>query len=387
MKDYTSLNTKTKLGVLGGGQLGLMITQSAISYGLGIHVLDPDSHCSCRPFTNAFTQGSFRDEETVFNFGKDLDFITLEIEHVSVPALYRLEKKGVKVFPQARIVEMIQDKGLQKKFLQENGFATAPFYFLESRNEIHDYTHFLPAVLKSRKGGYDGKGVRQIRNTHEIKAVILENFPEGSCILETRADLVIEISVLVARNLAGEISVYDPVQMEFNPVANLVEFLIAPARISTEQKEKAQSLAKELIRKMDMVGLLAVEMFILKNGEIWINEMAPRPHNSGHHSIEACWTSQYEQLLRALLNLPLGHSGTRSPSVMVNLLGAEGYFGPPIYSGLEEVMQKEGVYVHLYGKQETKPMRKMGHITILGKELEKAYEEACTIRDIVTIIS
>lgn len=376
-----------RLGILGGGQLGLMMSQASISYGLGLYILDPDAHASARPFCHHFTQGSFSDEETVYQFGKDLDIITIEIEHVNIQALYRLEKEGIRIYPQPHILELIQDKGLQKQFLWDQGFPTAPFRFLETKAQILDYSDEFPGMLKSRKGGYDGKGVKSIQNLESAREIVKSSFPDGPSILEAWADMDLEISVIVARNFQGEVAVYDPVQMEFNPEANLVEFLKAPAPISEELRIRAQTLAKNIIEKLGMVGILAVEMFILKNGEIWINEMAPRPHNSGHHTIEACYTSQFDQVLRSILNLPLGNTGTRSPSVMVNVLGEPGHTGMVHFEGLEDILKLTGVYLHLYGKLETRPYRKMGHITLIDSDLEKAYSLAKKVKHIFKILS
>jgi 5-(carboxyamino)imidazole ribonucleotide synthase len=380
-------NLFLKVGILGGGQLGLMISQASISYGLGLYILDPDPQASARSFCSEFSQGSFSEEETVYHFGKNLDIITIEIEHVNIQALYRLEKIGVKVYPQPHIIELIQDKGLQKQFLLDQGFPTAPYYNLDSTKSLMEHAPYFPAMLKSRKGGYDGKGVKAIRSLRDAEWIIEGNFPDGPSILEQWADMEMEISVLVARNSRGEVEVYDPVQMEFNPEANLVEYLFSPAHISIDIASKAQSLARNIIEKLGMVGLLAVEMFVLKNGEIWVNEMAPRPHNSGHHTIEACYTSQFDQLIRAILDLPLGDTGIRSPSVMVNVLGEPGYSGSVDFIGLDGVLQKKGVYLHLYGKRETRPMRKMGHITILDKDWEKAYRLAKEVKNLFKIIS
>ena len=375
-----------KIGVLGGGQLGMMLCQAAITYGLELSILDPDSKASCSNYTSKFVQGEFKDEDTVFQFGKDLDVLTIEIEHVHVGALKRLEKKGVLVFPQPKVIELIQDKGLQKEFFIQNQIPTAPFKFLDSKKDIPHQENAFPFVLKSRKGGYDGKGVSLIKNQDDLGKFLQGTFPEGPMILEEMAEFEKEISIIVARNSKGEIEIYDPVEMEFNPEANLVEFLKSPAQISHEVNLKGRALAEKIITHLNMVGILAIEMFLLKNGELWINEMAPRPHNSGHQTIEANYSSQFDQLIRAILNLPLGSSKARSSSMMINLLGELGYAGPAVYQGIEEVLSMEGVYLHLYGKSETRPMRKMGHITILGEDQEKSKEKAHRIRNFFKII-
>ncbi len=382
----SEFNINTKVGILGGGQLGLMLSQAAISYGLELAILDPDPNAPARRFTSKFTLGSFQDEETVFNFGKDLEVLTIEIEQVNLQALVRLESLGVQVHPSSKVVGLIQDKGIQKQFLVDSEFPTAPFQYLATKLDLPKEAATFPVMLKARVGGYDGKGVKAIRNLVDSKEVLASPFFMGACIIEEIADFDKEISVIVARNRFGEIVSYDPVEMEFNPVANLVEFLRAPACISSETAQKAKNLAEKIIERLNMVGILAVEMFILKNGSLWVNEMAPRPHNSGHHTIEACMTSQFDQHLRAILDLPLGDASTRVPSVMMNVLGEAGYTGKARYIGFQEVLAHSGVFVHLYGKDQTKPMRKMGHITLLDFE-GGAYENAQIIQKSIKVIS
>jgi len=371
-----------KLGVLGGGQLGLMLCQAAMNYGLELYVMDPDRDASCSRYTSHFTRGSITDEDEVYEFGKRLDLITIEIENVSVAGLKRLEAEGIRVFPQPHIIEMIQDKGLQKLFFAEHKIPSAAFVFVDNRDSLHSWLGMLPAVMKSRRTGYDGRGVVKINKVADISG----GFDVPS-ILEETVHYTKEISVIVARNAAGQIETYDAVEMEFNPDANLVEFLIAPARISYTEEAMAKALAIRIIDELKMIGILAVEMFLTADGTVLVNELAPRPHNSGHHTIEANFTSQYDQHIRALLNFSLGTCTSRSNAVMVNLLGARGFSGKTAYTHLEEVIAMEGVYVHLYAKKETRFNRKMGHVTVVDSDLEKAYGKARFIQDNLKVIA
>ncbi len=360
-----------KLGVLGGGQLGKMLIQSAMDFGIELHVLDPDPNASCSNYCKHFSVGSFQDYDSVYQFGKNMDVVTIEIENVNVAALKQLATEGVAVYPQPEIIELIQDKGLQKQFFVQNAIPTAPFVFIHQKEELEKYTDSFPAIQKLRKAGYDGKGVFKINSAEDIA----KGFSEPS-ILEERIDFEKELAVIVARNAKGDITAYDVVEMEFSPTLNLVELLFSPAKITPEQEQNAKEIAMRVMDKLQMVGLLAVEMFLTKSGEILVNELAPRPHNSGHHTIEACVTSQYEQHLRAILNLPLGDTKLLQAAVMINILGDVGYTGPAKYIGLDAITADSQVHVHLYSKAITKPHRKMGHVTILDSELEKAIDKA-----------
>ncbi|MEN8928343.1 MAG: 5-(carboxyamino)imidazole ribonucleotide synthase [Flavobacteriales bacterium] len=371
----------TKLGILGGGQLGRMFIQSAMSYGTPIHILDPNPACPAANFCDSFTEGSFNDYDSVFEFGSGLDVLTIEIENVNTEALYQLEKEGVKVFPQPQVIELIKDKGVQKQFYRDNNIPTADFILCDSIEEVEQKATF-PIVQKMRKGGYDGKGVQVLRSPEDLE----EAFDVPS-LLESMIDFEKEISVIVARNEDGEIVSYPTCEQEFNPEANLVEFLFSPAKISEETEDKAQEIAHTIIEKLDMVGLLAVEFFVLKDGSVIVNEMAPRTHNSGHHTIECNYTSQFEQHYRSVMNFPLGSTEIIQPGVMINLLGDKNHNGTPIYEGINEVMKQEGVYVHLYGKTETKPFRKMGHITVVNSELNQAISLAREVAKKVSVIS
>lgn len=369
-----------KLGMLGGGQLGRMMIQEAISYNIPIYNLDGDANAPCKAICNGFTNGSITDYDTVYAFGQDKDVITVEIENVNIEALEQLEKEGKKVFPQPRVLRIIRDKGIQKQFYLDNNIPTAPFVFVENQQEIHNHLDFIPGANKVRTGGYDGKGVQIIKS----EADIAKGFDAPS-IIEKLIPFEKELSVIVARSESGEIKTYPTVECEFNPEANLVEFLFAPAEITPEIDTKAQALAHEVISKLDMVGILAVEMFLLADETILVNEIAPRPHNSGHHTIECNLTSQFEQHLRAILDLPLGATDIIAPGVMINLLGADGYEGSAYYEGLEDAMAQQGVYVHLYGKEITKSFRKMGHITITKPELDDAKSIARTLLQSVIV--
>lgn len=368
------------LGILGGGQLGRMLIQSAISYNIDIHVLDPDGNAPCKSICQRFTKGSLTDFETVYAFGKDCDIITIEIENVNTEALERLQAEGKEVFPQPQLIRLIQDKRLQKTFYQENRIPTAPFILTENKQEVINQKAFLPAVNKLGREGYDGRGVQILRKEKD-----LENAFDKPGLLEKLIDFDKEIAVIVAKNKRGDIISYPSVECAFHPTANLVEFLFAPAEIPINVENKAQEIAKSVIQKLDLVGILAVELFVTKTGEILVNEIAPRPHNSGHHSIEANITSQFEQHLRAVLNMPLGDTTLRSPAAMVNLLGEDGYQGEAYVEGMDEAMKQKGVYIHLYGKKITKPFRKMGHVTILDEDLKNLKERAQEIKNMVKI--
>ncbi len=371
-----------KLGILGGGQLGRMLLQKATDFNISNAVLDPDANAPCKNLCDEFTVGDFKDFKTVYDFGKKVDLLTIEIEHVAVEALEQLEREGVKVFPQPNIIRLVQDKGSQKIFYRTNKIPTAEFHFIEKKNQLGEYTHFLPFVQKLRKGGYDGRGVQVIKTEADF-----EKGFDAPSILEKYIPFEKEIAVIVARNENGEVKTFPVVEMEFNPEANLVEFLFSPAHISKEIEENAEAIARKIATDSKIVGVLAVEMFVTKEGEVLVNEIAPRPHNSGHQTIESNITSQYEQHLRAILNLPLGSTEIISPSVMVNLLGEKDFSGEAKYEGLEKALAIEGVYVHLYGKKTTKPFRKMGHVTVVAKTIEEAKEKAKRVKQILKVIS
>ena len=367
--------THKKIGVLGGGQLGRMLIQAGIDLNLNFSILDPDPKAPCSGLA-PFTNGKLTDEETVFEFGKSLDLITIEIENVSTAALRRLEQEGKQVFPQPHIIELIQNKQTQKIFYRDNGIPTAPFLITNSREDVYKNKGMLPAVHKLGKEGYDGRGVQILRSEADLEKAF-----DAPGLLESFVDFEKEISVIVARSLTGEIKCFPAVEMMFHPEQNMVEFLFSPATISSSTEAKAQAIAKEVIEKLGMTGLLAVEMFVTRDGQILVNEIAPRPHNSGHQTIEGNETSQYHQHLRAILGLPLGDTSIRVPSAMVNLLGEDGFSGPAHYEGIEACLALGGVNVHLYGKVNTKPFRKMGHVTITGRTMDELRQKATFVKE------
>ena len=357
-----------------------MIIQSAINYNIDIHILDPDAHAPCRSICQKFVHGKLTDFDTVYAFGQDCDVITIEIENVNTEALEKLASEGKEVYPQPHLIRLIQDKRLQKTFYRENGIPTADFILTENKGEVLKNEDFLPAVNKLGREGYDGRGVQVLKSKADLDMAF-----EAPGLLEKLIDFDKEISVIVAKNKKGDVIAYTSVECAFHPTANLVEFLFAPAEISSEIEEIAQKIALKVIRELDLIGLLAVEMFVTKSGKVLVNEIAPRPHNSGHHSIEANFTSQFEQHLRAVMNLPLGNTELRCPAAMVNLLGEDGYTGEAYVEGLEEAMAQKGVYVHLYGKKLTKPFRKMGHVTLLDDNLENLKNRALEIKSLIKI--
>lgn len=378
----TQISPNQILGVLGGGQLGRMLIQSAINYNQDIHILDPDPNAPCKDIAQHFQVGSLKDFDTVYSFGKNCDVITVEIEAVNTDALQKLADEGKKVFPQSHILKLIQDKREQKQFYAQHGIPTADFVLTENKADVISKKSFLPAVNKLGKEGYDGRGVEILRSEDDLERAF-----DAPGLLEKLIDFDKEIAVTVARNENGELIAYPAVECAFHPTANLVEFLFAPAQISPEVEKKAQEIAKEVILKLDMVGILAVELFVTKSGDVLVNEIAPRPHNSGHHTIEANYTSQFEQHLRSVMNWPLGNPDLRCPAAMINLLGEDGFSGPAIVEGKEEAMAEKGVYIHLYGKKLTKPFRKMGHVTILDENVESLKAKANRIKELIKIKS
>ncbi len=367
------------LGILGGGQLGRMLIAAATSFPIQIHVLDPQSDCPCADFCHFLEIGNLMDFETVYAFGKNLDYLTIEFEHINTKALQKLEEEGVQVYPQSSIIKLVQDKSKQKQFYKQHQIPTAPFIVISGKNELlsikqnKNYPKFcqeFPIVQKSCHGGYDGKGVVVLKNREEIENKAFD----VTSIIEEKIEIEKELSVIVARNKQGETRSFPPVEMEFDLDANLVKFIHCPSTLPFYILQKAEKIAQDLICKLDMIGLLAVEMFYTKTGEILVNEIAPRPHNSGHGTIEGVFTSQFTQHLRAIFGFPLGSTDLVSAYSTINLLGDKNSkAGKTAYYGLKECLKLEKTYVHLYGKKECKPIRKMGHATILGDDLlEKA---------------
>lgn len=378
MKDHVSavFNGTVKLGVLGGGQLGKMMALPAANWQLPYWVLDKDESMSAAPYATHFVSGSFRDEAAVLAFGRQVDVLTIEIEHVHTGALKQLVAEGVTVHPNPDTLEIIKDKGLQKEFYRKNQLPTSPFQLFDNEDAIRDAVDkgdlALPFVQKSRTGGYDGQGVAVIQSAEDLEQKLLP----GAAMVEELVDIDKELAVVVARNAAGECRSFPLVEMVFDPVANLVDYLIAPASVSAQIEQEAVALAERTAEAYGLSGLLAVELFLTKSGELLINEVAPRPHNSGHHTIESCITSQFEQHLRGVLNLPLGSTELLQPALMLNILGEEGYQGETRYDGLDEVLALPGVFVHLYGKQTMRPYRKMGHVTIMAEDRDSLLAKA-----------
>jgi len=372
----------TKLGILGGGQLGRMLIQDAVNFNIHISVLDPSVNAPCADLANNFVVGNFNDYQTVLDFGKTVDVLTIEIEHVNIEALEELERLGKKVFPRPQALRTIQDKGLQKQFYKANDIPTAPFHLIDNAEDALLFKEKGPFMQKLRKGGYDGKGVTPLRTESEFNAAF--NAPS---VLEEFVPFVKELAVIVARNENGELATFPLVEMEFNPEANLVEFIFSPAHVNNDIESNAKKIAIEIANKLEHVGLLAIELFLTEDGNLLVNEIAPRPHNSGHHTIEACFVSQYGMHLRAILNMPLGSTGLRTPAVMINLLGEKGFEGKARYENIEAVLHTEGAYIHLYGKEDTKPFRKMGHITVCNSNLEEAKDIARRFLKEVKVVS
>ncbi|WP_262246807.1 5-(carboxyamino)imidazole ribonucleotide synthase [Parapedobacter soli] len=371
-----------KLGILGGGQLGRMLIQEAINFNVNIHVLDPDKNAPCRYLCNHFSHGALDDFDTVYNFGKSLDMVTIEIEKVNVDALEKLEEEGVAVYPQSRVIRLIQDKGLQKQFFKQNDIPTAPFQLISSKESLANTTIPLPYIQKLRKDGYDGRGVKKIVSEADIETAF-----EAPSLVEQWVDFEKELAIIVSRNDNGDVGVFPCVEMEFNPEANLVEFLISPSTLPFEIQQQAELLAKKIAEDLQIVGLLAVELFLTRDGQLLVNELAPRPHNSGHQSIEGNFTSQFAQHLRAIFNLAPGNTASRTNAVMVNLLGEAGHEGLARYEGIEDILAMEGVYLHLYGKKFTKPFRKMGHVCIINEDREQAIRVAREVQQTLKVVT
>ncbi len=377
--------TKT-LGILGGGQLGKMLLYSTRKWDIKTKVLDPSVDAPARLAANEFVKGDLTDFQTVYDFGKDVDILTIEIEKVNVQALEKLEQEGVAVYPQPHVLKTIQNKCLQKKFYRENNIPTASFDEFDSINDVKNAVLkgnlSFPFVWKSAEMGYDGYGVSIVRSNKE-----LEELKPGPCLIEEMINFKKELSVIVCRRPQGETVNYPVVESEFHPNANQVEYVLCPARISIKAAKKAVEVALKTAEAYGQIGLLAVELFLISEDEILVNEVAPRPHNSGHFSIEASFTCQFEQHLRAVLDLPLGKTDSKTAGVMVNLVGADGHNGPVHYKNIDQILAIDGVIPHIYGKKETRPFRKMGHVTIIHPELSIAMKIAAQVKDILSVIA
>jgi 5-(carboxyamino)imidazole ribonucleotide synthase len=384
MPNYFS--SKFTLGILGGGQLGKMLLYETRKYDIRTKVLDPSPEAPCKIACNSFVQGDLMDYDTVIKFARDVDMLTIEIENVNVDALETLENQGKKVFPSAKTLKLIRDKGIQKEFYKENDIPTSPFQCYKAKSELEEAfktNQFeLPIVWKNRTGGYDGRGVSILKTEEDISAL-----PDTPCLLEQKINFKNELAVIVARSVSGGIKTYPVVEMEFHPTANQVEYVICPARISDKVSKKAQEVAKKVSAAYGHVGLLAVELFQTQDDDILVNEVAPRPHNSGHYSIEGAFTNQFEQHLRAILDLPLGSTESKVGTVMVNLVGDENHEGDVYYENIEKILELKGVTPHIYGKAQTRPFRKMGHVTIIDKDLNVARKIAEQVKSLIKVIS
>jgi 5-(carboxyamino)imidazole ribonucleotide synthase len=382
--NYFSSNFK--LGILGGGQLGKMLLYNTRKFDIYTCVLEANNDAPCKIACNEFHLGNLMNFDAVYNFGKQVDVLTIEIENVNVDALETLEKEGVKVYPSSKTLRTIQNKATQKLFYKDHNLPTAPFSRFAYTSEIKEAVNHgglnFPFVWKSAQFGYDGQGVKIVKKYQD-----LEGLPNVECITETLVPFKNELAVIVARNASGETKAYPVVEMEFHPEANQVEYVICPARISDDVAKKAEAVALKTSEAYNHVGLLAVEMFQTQDDTILINEVAPRPHNSGHQTIEASYTSQFEQHVRAILNLPLGRTDSKVGGVMVNLVGAEGFTGDVVYKNIENIMNMDGVTPHIYGKKQTRPFRKMGHVTIVNEDLNEARRIAEDVKKSIKVIS
>lgn len=377
-----------KLGILGGGQLGKMLLFDTRKFDIQTYVLDPSDEAPCKIACNQFFQGDLMDFDTVYNFGKKVDVLTFEIELVNLDALVQLEEEGVPVYPSPKTLKLIQNKGIQKDFYTQHNIPTAAYQRFENLQNLksainnQQSTLQMPFVWKCTEFGYDGNGVKVVR-----KVADLDELPNVECIAEAMVPFKNELAVIVCRNPSGEIKTYPVVEMEFHPEANQVEYVICPARIDEEVAKKARAIALNVSQQFHHVGLLAVEMFQTENDEIVVNEVAPRPHNSGHYSIEASYTSQFENHLRAILDLPLGNTDSKVAGIMVNLVGEENFSGNVIYKNIEKILEWDGVTPHIYGKKQTRPFRKMGHVTIVNEDVNKARKIAEEVKNTIRVIS
>jgi 5-(carboxyamino)imidazole ribonucleotide synthase len=383
----TSVNKKSpstplRIGILGGGQLGRMLLQAAANYVMETYVLENDEYCPAAHLCHHFIKGDIKDFETVYRFGKELDAITIEIEAVNVEALEKLEMEGVKIYPKPSAIKIIKNKVTQKEFYQSNRIPSPEFIVTKNITELKDHISFLPAVHKLAQGGYDGKGVQVLKNSDDLNKAF-----DAPSVLEKMVEIKKEIAIIVAMNDNNETAVYPATEMIFDPVLNLLDYQVSPAELPKKVLEEANQIAVQLVKNLDSAGLFAIEMFIDKNNKVLVNETAPRVHNSGHHTIEANYCSQYDMLLRIMLQYPLGNTGAIKPSSIVNILGEEGYSGQAKYEGLNEVLGMKNVFVHLYGKTQTKPGRKMGHVTVISEDRNDLIEKVSAIKKSLKVIT
>tara|TARA_R100001369_G_scaffold78383_1_gene108014 strand:- start:939 stop:2093 length:1155 start_codon:yes stop_codon:yes gene_type:complete len=379
-------SSEFKLGILGGGQLGKMLLYETRKFDIHTKVLDPSDEAPSRIACNEFFRGDLMNFDAVYELGKKVDVLTIEIENVNLDALEKLEDEGLKVFPPTRALRIIQNKAKQKLFYVDNNIPTADFQRFAYKSEIEDSVANgglkFPFIWKATQFGYDGQGVKVVRKLEDLNGL-----PAGECITEEMINFKNELAVIVARSASGEVKTYPVVEMEFHPEANQVEYVICPARIDAKIAEKAQEIALQLSNKIKHVGLLAVEMFQTQDDRILVNEVAPRPHNSGHYSIEASYTNQFEQHIRAILDLPLGNTASKVAGIMVNLVGAEGHTGNVVYENIERILSMDGVTPHIYGKKQTRPFRKMGHVTIVNNDIKEARRIAEQVKNTIKVIS
>ena len=373
-----------KLGILGGGQLGKMLLQVTSRLSIKTNILDPSKDSPCKNLCNEFEIGNLMDFDSVYQFGKKCDLVTFEIEHVNIEALEKLESEGTKVYPSSKTLKIIQNKNLQKQFFIDNNIPTSDFWYFKSpkdfKNSFHKNQISFPCVWKKTKFGYDGYGVKIIKSIKQI-----DNLPNEEFIIEELIPFEKELATTIVRNNSGDIQIFPLVQMDFNKESNQVEYVVCPAQVNREIKDLANALAMKVSKSFKHVGLLAIEMFLTKDNKILINEVAPRPHNSAHYSIEACENSQFQQHINSILNLKLGSCKSNSNAIMVNLVGEKGYSGPVIYQGIEKAMEQSNVSVHIYGKSNTKPNRKMGHVTITDENLKNGLKKAKSIKNLIKV--
>ena len=371
-----------KIGILGGGQLGRMLLQAAANYTVETHVLENDEHCPAAHLCHHFTKGDITDFDTVYQFGKGLDAITIEIEAVNVDALEKLQTEGVKVYPHPSAIRIIKNKIVQKEFYKANGIPSSEFRITDSKSEVMDHLDYLPAVHKIGEGGYDGKGVQIINDQYDADKAF-----DAPSVLEKKVRIKKEIAMIVAMNDKGETALFPASEMMVNPVLNLLDYQVSPALIPEKVLWVVEAVAIKLVKALNSPGLFAVEMFIDDKDEVWVNETAPRVHNSGHHTIEANYSSQYDMLWRIMLQYPLGNTDAILPAAIINIIGSEGHSGNAVYEGLEEVLKIENAFVHLYGKTITKPGRKMGHVTVMHKDYQDLTHKANKIKNLLKVIS
>ncbi len=378
----TTLRTAQKVGILGGGQLGRMLLQQAANYTVETYVLENDENCPAAHLCHHFVKGNIQDFDAVYNFGKNLDALTIEIEAVNVDALVKLEEEGVKVYPKPSAIKTIKNKIIQKQFYHEHQIPTSEFVITNSQQDVQEQIHFFPAVHKLGEGGYDGKGVQIIKSATDIEKAF-----DAPAVLEKMVNIKKEIALIVGMNSKGETAIYPPAEMVCDLILNLLDYQLSPALLPEEVLWKAEAIALSVVKNLKSPGLFAVELFVDENDDVLVNETAPRVHNSGHHSIEANYSSQYDMLWRIMLNYPLGNTDPILPSAIVNIIGTEGFSGNAIYEGLNEVLKMDNVFVHLYGKTQTKPGRKMGHVTIISKDYQDLTYKANKIKHTLKVIA